>query len=261
MAEVQGLVRVGRRGISVVSWIGGISILSSRFLYHLKDIPRSARVIFEQFNSIGVKSLPLIIVIAVFVGAVSAWQAAYQFKFIGAPLRYLGQAVGKAVIMELGPVLSALVFAGRVGAGITAELGTMKVTEQIDALDAMGISPNRYLMMPRVLACMLMVPLLVVFADFVAIMGGLVVSVVGVDVSTETYLNGLKSSFQLGDLVNGLIKAWVFGLIIGLVACFEGFRTQGGAEGVGTATTQSVVISMVLVLVFDFIFTVLLFRI
>jgi phospholipid/cholesterol/gamma-HCH transport system permease protein len=261
MGALQGLSSVGRRGITVVSWIGGMSILTARFVYHLKDIPRSMRVIIEQFYAIGAMSLPLIVVIAIFVGAVSAWQAAYQFKFIGAPLRYLGQAVGKAVIMELGPVLSALVIAGRVGAGITAELGTMKVTEQIDALDSMGISPNRYLMMPRVLACMLMVPLLVIFADFVAIMGGLIVAVVGVDVSTETYLNGFRSSFQFIDLVNGLVKAWVFGSIIGLVACYEGFRTKGGAEGVGEATTQSVVISMVLVLVFNFIFAVLLFRI
>lgn len=261
MGALQGLITVGRRGITVVSWIGGISILTGRFIYHLKDIPRSIRVLFEQFYAIGVMSLPLIVVIAIFVGAVSAWQAAYQFKFIGAPLRYLGQAVGKAVIMELGPVLSALVIAGRVGAGITAELGTMKVTEQIDALDSMGISPNRYLMMPRVLACMLMMPLLVIFADFIAIMGGLIVAVLGVDVSTETYLNGFRSSFQFIDLVNGLVKAWVFGSIIGLVACYEGFRAKGGAEGVGEATTQSVVISMVLVLVFNFIFAVLLFRI
>lgn len=261
MEPQRGLITIGRRSVTIVSWIGGISLLFARFIIHLKDIPRSMRVLFEQMYSIGVMSLPLIVIIAIFVGAVSAWQAAYQFKFIGAPLRYLGQAVGKAVIIELGPVLSTLVFAGRVGAGITAELGTMKVTEQIDALDAMGISPNRYLMMPRVLSCMLMVPLLVIFADFVAIIGGLIVSVMGVDVSSETYLNGFRSSFRVMDLVNGLLKAGVFGLVIGLVACFEGFRTKGGAEGVGEATTRSVVISMVLVLVLDFLFTILLFRI
>lgn len=261
MGALQGLNTIGRRSVTVVSWIGGMNLLFGRFILHLKDIPRSTRVLFEQFYAIGVMSLPLIVVIAIFVGAVSAWQAAYQFKFIGAPLRYLGQAVGKAVIMELGPVLSALVFAGRVGAGITAELGTMKVTEQIDALDAMGISPNRYLMMPRVLACMVMVPMLVVFADFVAIVGGMVVAVLGVDVSSETYLNGFRSSFRSMDLVNGLVKAWVFGLVIGLVACYEGFRTKGGAEGVGASTTRSVVISMVLILVFNFVFAVILFRI
>jgi phospholipid/cholesterol/gamma-HCH transport system permease protein len=125
----------------------------------------------------------------------------------------------------------------------------------------MGISPNRYLMMPRVLACMVMVPMLVVFADFVAIIGGMIVAVLGVDVSTETYLNGFRSSFRAMDLVNGLVKAWVFGLVIGLVACYEGFRTKGGAEGVGASTTRSVVISMVLILVFNFVFAIILFRI
>ncbi|PWB75890.1 ABC transporter permease [candidate division GN15 bacterium] len=231
-----------------------------RFVVALKDIPRSVRLIFEQLYAIGVQSLPLIIVIAIFVGAVSAWQAAYQFKFIGAPLRYLGQAVGKAVVIELAPVLSALVFAGRVGAGIAAELGTMRVTEQIDALEAMGINPMRYLMMPRVLACLIMVPLLVVFSNFIAILGGLSVAVVGVDISSETFLEGFKSSFQVTDFVNGLIKAGVFGLVIGLIGCYEGFNTKGGAQGVGVSTTTSVVISSVMILILDFVFTVLLFR-
>jgi phospholipid/cholesterol/gamma-HCH transport system permease protein len=252
---------LGRRGVNFITRLGGICVMLGRFVVSLKDIPRSLRLVFEQFYAIGVQSLPLIIVIAIFVGAVSAWQAAYQFKFIGAPLRYLGQAVGKAVVIELAPVLSALVFAGRVGAGIAAELGTMRVTEQIDALEAMGISPSRYLMMPRVLACMLMVPLLVVFSNFVAILGGLAVAVLGVDVSSETFLEGFKSSFVVTDFINGLVKAAVFGLTIGLVGCYEGFNTKGGAEGVGISTTTSVVISSVLILILDFVFTILLFRI
>lgn len=259
--EYYGVMTLGRRGVNFITRLGGVCVMLGRFVVSLKDILRSLRLVFEQFYAIGVRSLPLIIVIAIFVGAVSAWQAAYQFKFIGAPLRYLGQAVGKAVLIELAPVLSALVFAGRVGAGIAAELGTMKVTEQIDALEAMGISPNRYLMMPRVLACMLMMPLLVVFSNFVAILGGLAVSVIGVDVSSETFLEGFKSSFQLTDFINGLVKAGVFGLTIGLVGCYEGFNTKGGAEGVGISTTTSVVISSVLILILDFVFTVLLFRI
>ncbi|TET94459.1 MAG: ABC transporter permease [Candidatus Zixiibacteriota bacterium] len=232
-----------------------------KFLVSLKEIPRSLGLIFEQLYVLGVKSLPLIVIISIFIGAVAAWQAAYQFKFIGAPLRYLGQAVGKAVVIELAPVLSAIVFAGRVGAGVTAELGTMRVTEQIDALESMGINPIRYLVMPRVLACLFMVPLLVVFANFVAIVGALIVSMVGVDVSSETFLNGFRNSFQLSDFINGLIKAGVFGLIIGLVGCYEGFNTQGGAQGVGRATTTSVVISSVLILVFNFVFAIILFRI
>lgn len=256
-----GLVILGRRGVRFITTLGGLCILFVKFLAALKDVPRSFRVIFQQLYAIGVRSLPLVIVISVFVGAVSAWQAAYQFKFIGAPLRLLGHAVGKATVIELAPVLSALVVAGRVGAGITAELGTMRVTEQIDALDTMGINPVRYLVMPRVLACLFMLPMLVVFANFVAIMGGLVVSVIGVDVSSETFLNGFKNSFKLQDFINGLIKSAVFGLSIGLVGCHEGFRARGGAQGVGMAATNAVVISMVLILMFNFIFAVVLFRI
>ncbi|MBU0984563.1 MAG: ABC transporter permease [candidate division Zixibacteria bacterium] len=255
-----GLTLLGRRGVRFITALGGICILFAQFLYSLKDIPRSGKQILQQLYVIGVRSLPLVIVISIFVGAVSAWQAAYQFKFIGAPLRLLGSAVGKAVVIELAPVLSALVVGGRVGAGIAAELGTMRVTEQIDALDAMGISPMRYLVMPRVLACLVMMPLLVVFANFIAIMGGLAVSVIGVDVSTETFMNGFKNSFQISDFINGLTKAMVFGLLIGLVGCHEGFHARGGAEGVGHATTSAVVISCVLILVFNFIFAVILFR-
>lgn len=256
-----GLTSLGRRGVGFVSKVGGISLMLARFLGSLKEIHRSVGLIFEQLYALGVKSLPLIVIISVFVGAVAAWQAAYQFKFIGAPLRYLGQAVGKAVVIELAPVLSAIVIAGRVGAGITAELGTMRVTEQIDALETMGINPIRYLVMPRVLACLVMVPLLVLFANFIAIIGGLMVSVVGVNVSSETFLNGFRNSFQIGDFINGMIKAGVFGLIIGVVGCYEGFNTRGGAQGVGLATTNSVVISSVLILVFNFVFALILFRI
>ena len=256
-----GLVQLGRRGMSFVKRLGGLSILSIRFFLSLKKIHHSVGLIFEQLYYLGVRSLPLIVVISIFVGAVAAWQAAYQFKFIGAPLRLLGQAVGKAVVIELAPVLSAIVFAGRVGAGITAELGTMKVTEQIDALESMGISPVRYLVMPRIIACLFMVPFLVVFANFIAIMGALVVSVVGVDVSSETFLNGFRQSFDIEDLINGLVKASVFGYIIGLVGCYEGFNAKGGASGVGQATTTSVVISSVLILVFNFIFALILFRV
>jgi phospholipid/cholesterol/gamma-HCH transport system permease protein len=256
-----GLQVIGRRGVNFVTKLGGLSLMLGKFLVSLKEIPRSLGLIFEQLYVLGVKSLPLIVIISIFVGAVAAWQAAYQFKFIGAPLRYLGQAVGKAVVIELAPVLSAIVFAGRVGAGVTAELGTMRVTEQIDALESMGINPIRYLVMPRVLACLFMVPLLVVFANFVAIVGALIVSMVGVDVSSETFLNGFRNSFQMSDFINGLIKAGVFGLIIGLVGCYEGFNTQGGAQGVGKATTTSVVISSVLILVFNFVFAIILFRV
>ena len=256
-----GIDALGRKSISSISRFGGFFVLTGKFLTTLKDIPKSYRLILEQIYYVGLRSFPLILIISIFVGAVSAWQAAYQFKFIGAPPRLLGQAVGKAVVMELAPVLSAIVFAGRVGAGIAAEIGTMRVTEQIDALESIGINPVRYLVLPRVVACTLMVPFLVILANFVAIMGALIVSVVGVDLTPEIFLNGFKDSFALKDFNNGLIKAAVFGLIIGLVGCYEGFTTEGGAQGVGRTTTSSVVTSSVLILIFNFIFAVILFRI
>lgn len=256
-----GLAILGRRGVQFISKLGGIFLLLGRTVVSFKDINRTFSLFVEQLYTVGVKSLPVILIISVFVGAVAAWQAAYQFKFIGAPLRYLGQAVGKATVIELAPVLSAIVFSGRVGAGIAAELGTMRVTEQIEALETMGINPVRYLVLPRVLACLFMVPFLVVFANFIAIMGGLVVSVIGVDISTETFLNGFKESFKMSDFINGLVKASVFGLTIGIVGCYEGFNTRGGAQGVGRATTNSVVISTVMILILNFVSALILFRI
>ena len=256
-----GIPIIGRRAIGFISQLGSTFLLFFRSVYHFKSIPQSLSLVVDQFFLIGNRSIPLIITTAVFVGAVSAWQAAYQFKFIGAPLRYLGAAVGKATVIELAPVLTALVLAGRVGAGIAAELGTMRVTEQVDALSSMGISPIRYLVMPRILACILMVPMLTIFANFVAISGALLVSVLFVDMSYETFLSGVRDSFQLSDMIAGLVKSTVFGAIIGVVGCHGGFYTRGGARGVGKSTTEAVVIAAVMVLITDFIIAVILFRV
>jgi len=255
-----GLNRLGRRGVNFVSKLGGLSVLFARSLASLREIHRTLGLFIEQVYVLGVRSLPLIVIVSIFVGAVSAWQAAYQFKFIGAPVRLLGQAVGKAVVIELAPVLTALVFAGRVGAGITAELGTMKVTEQIDALQTLGINPIRYLVLPRLMACLFMLPFLVVIANMIAIFGALAVSTLGVNLSGETFLNGFRDSFALGDFINGLTKAAVFGVTIGLIGCYEGFNAEGGAQGVGRATTNSVVLSSVMILIFNFLFAMILFR-
>ncbi len=169
--------------------------------------------------------------------------------------------MGKAIVIELSPVLTALVIAGRVGAGIAAEVGTMKVTEQIDALESMAISPVRYLVMPRFFASTIMIPLLTVFSDFIAIFGALAVSVLFVDISYETFLNGVKTSFQLSDMFSGLVKSAVFGAIIGIVGCHEGYQAEGGARGVGKVTTEAVVISAVLILIADYIIATILFRV
>jgi phospholipid/cholesterol/gamma-HCH transport system permease protein len=201
---------------------------------------------------IGVNSLPLVLIIAVFTGAVAAWQAAYQLQGI-APLSFLGAATSRAIITELGPVLTGIVIAGRVGASIAAELGTMKVTEQIDALETMAINPVRYLAMPRFLAAVLMLPILVIFANTIAVFGAYLVSNYFLGVSFAVYFNSVKRFFEFSDFMGGVVKTIFFGGVTSLLGCHIGFRTEGGAEGVGLATIRSFVLSAALILILDYI--------
>ena len=229
----------------------------------LAGLPASGRYageIVKQMSAVGVGSLPLVVLVAIFTGAVTAVQAAYQLEGM-VPLRYIGSVVQKGVLIELGPVLTALVCGGRVGASIAAELGTMRVTEQIDALETMAIPPIRYLILPRFIATTVMLPVITVFADFVAVLGGFAVASMVFDQSGHTYYEAVRNTFEPKDLYSGLIKAGVFGAVIGLMGSFYGFRTEGGAEGVGKATTQAVVASCVLVLVLDYVLANLLFRV
>lgn len=209
-------------------------------------------------ENIGVNSLPLVLIIAVFTGAVAAWQAAYQLKGI-APLSFLGATTSRAIITELGPVLTGIVIAGRVGASIAAELGTMKVTEQIDALEIMAISPVRYLAMPRFLAAILMMPLLVIFADLIAVLGAYVVSNYFLGVSFSVFFTSVKRFFAFSDLLSGLVKTIFFGGVTALLGCHIGFRTEGGAEGVGLSTIRSFVLSSALILILDYVLWTILF--
>lgn len=258
---MRSLVRdVGRRWVAFVRYVGGIVLMAGRLLVALPSLPRSWHLLTAQMLAVGVQSLPLVVLVSIFTGAVSTWQAAYQFEGY-VPMRYLGGAVGKAILLELGPVLTALVMTGRVGASMAAELGTMRVTEQVDALEVMGIDPTRYLVMPRVISGLVMMPILVLFANFIAIMGALAVAVFFVDISGETFLNGFRLLFKNADLYAGLFKAAIFGLIIATIGCYQGFNTQGGAEGVGRATTGAVVVASVLILISNYLMAVVLFRI
>ncbi|HEX9912512.1 MAG TPA: ABC transporter permease, partial [candidate division Zixibacteria bacterium] len=204
---------VGRKTTLFFEDIGGFSFLIKNILLSLPGSFKRFHLIVEQMLYMGVNSLPLILVTSIFTGGVASVQAAYMFSDY-VPMRYLGTAVGKSVIMELGPVLTALVVAGRVGASIAAELGTMKVTEQIDALETLALDPVKYLVTPRFVSGIIMLPVLTVFSDFIAILGGLLVSVVFLNVSSYTFLNGLKLFFHMRDLWAGLLKALVFGGII-----------------------------------------------
>jgi len=253
-------VRYARRRL--LDWVGEVGrvamLLGDAFRLTLPAL-RSFGLIVQQMGVIGVGSLWLVTVVSLFTGAVAAVQAAYQFSSV-VPLKYLGAVIIRSVIIELGPVLTALVVGGRVGASIAAELGTMKVTEQIDALRAMAINPVRYLVVPRLLASIVMLPVVTVFANAIAIFGGFVVGVTAVGVSPHTYVVGLKQFFFMKDLYSGLLKAMFFGGIIGTMGCYYGFATEGGAEGVGQATTRAVVGSCVLVLISDYVLANVLFR-
>jgi phospholipid/cholesterol/gamma-HCH transport system permease protein len=239
--------------------VGRIALFMGETVRMLPRGLAAPRLIVDECHAIGVQSLLLVVIVSLFTGAVAAVQAAYQFSTV-VPMKYIGAVILRSVIIELGPVLTGLIVGGRVGASIAAELGTMRVTEQIDALDAMAIHPVRYLVVPRVVAAIIMVPALVSLADAIAIAGGWIVSSTSLGVSTHTYVTGLKQFFHLKDLWSGMAKSTCFGAIIGWMGCYYGFRTEGGAEGVGQATTRAVVAICVLVLISDYVLATVLFR-
>ncbi len=250
-------------GSTIITFLADLGGICTMLLGVLRSLPsqlKHARLVSDQMLFMGVNSLPLIILTSVFTGAVSAWQAAYQMEGY-VPLRYLGTGVSKAVFIELAPVLTALVVAGRVGASIAAELGTMRVTEQIDAMETIGIDPIGYLVTPRVISGMIMLPILVVFADIIAILGAMSVAVFLLSIEPETFYNGMKMFFRISDVFSGLVKAFTFGLVISTLGCFHGFRAAGGAQGVGFATTRAVVASSVLILISDYAIATLLFEV
>lgn len=251
---------VGANILNFLAAVGGTSMMLMGVLVRLHELPRTARQTFLQMQWIGIGSIPLVIVTAVFVGAVAAVQAAYQFQDY-VPMVFLGTVVGKSVILELGPVLTALVVGGRVSASIAAELGTMKVTEQIDAMEVLAIDPMRYLVMPRIVASFIMLPVLTIFADLLAILGGMIVSNLTVGVDTATFIEGLRLFFYVDDVISGIVKAATFGGIIGLMGCYNGFRTFGGAQGVGRAAMQAVVSSCICILITNYFLASVLLRV
>lgn len=257
MGRLVGLF--GHYLVVAIDSVGRFAILVTDVLSNWTAAFKSRGRVADQMMFVGTSSLPLIMLTSVFVGAVTTWQTAYQIKNY-VPMRYLGTAVGRAIMIELAPVLSALVVAGRVGAGMAAELGSMKVTEQVDALECMGIDPVRYLVVPRVVAGLIMLPILVVFADLVAIAGAMAVSVFFLKVPQETFVSGFKLFFKLSDVTAGLSKAAVFGLIITLVGCDQGMGARDGALGVGRATTRAVVVASVAILIADYLIAVVMFR-
>jgi phospholipid/cholesterol/gamma-HCH transport system permease protein len=213
---------------------------------------KNVAISVEQMYAIGVESLPLVTVIAVFTGATTVTQAVYQFSgFI--PMKYLGVAVCKTLITEIGPVFTSMVVAGRISTAIAAEIGSMKVNEQLDAMACLNLDSIRYLFVPKTVACVVMVPMLVIFAEFIAFVSSIFTVIFSVKVTLYVYLTGLRLFFDPSSLLIGVAKTAVFGAIISLTGCYFGLQTRGGAEGVGNSTTKAVMASCVLILVSDFI--------
>ena len=244
----------------------GLAWNSLRFIFAR---PFYTQDVIQQMDEIGVKSLGIVLLTGLFTGMVLALQSSIQLQTFGATM-YIGRLIAGSMIRELGPVLAGLMVAGRVGSGIAAQLGSMKVTEQIDALNVMGTDPIKKLATPRVLAAIIMLPVLTIINDLVGIIGGNLIASLMLGLPTGLYWRtvweqiisgGFTLSFIPNDFVQGLIKPIVFGAIISITACYFGLRTAGGTEGVGRATTKTVVTSSILILVSDYFLTQLLLSI
>ncbi|MDO8525383.1 MAG: ABC transporter permease [Candidatus Omnitrophota bacterium] len=250
------LEMMGKQFVEFVRYAGGISILMGQTLFWIPMPPFRRRQVFEQMAKIGVDSLPIVFLISMFTGMVLALQSAYQMQRFSAEM-YIASLVAFSMTRELGPVLTALIVAGRVGASITAELGTMKVTEQIDAMETLATNPIKYLVVPRFLALIAMLPLLTIYSDIVGMLGGYLVGVYKLGISHSMYMKNTWEPLKYKDVFTGLIKSFFFGIIVCIVACYEGMTAEGGAEGVGRSTTSSVVVSFILIIASDCFFTAL----
>ena len=244
------LSRVGRPVVSGLAAFGRFSRFVAESGRALADLRTWPVLLVIQMRKLGVNSLPIALFLSAFTGIVLALQASYTFT--GAiPLYFVGTLVGKTMILELGPVLTGLALSGRIGANIAAELGTMRVSEQIDALETMAYNPVSYLVVPRVLAGTLMLPVIVIFANVIGIFCGLITAMNMLDMSAQQFIRGLRLFYDPFDITYSVIKSLSFGFVITIVGCYQGFNTAGGAEGVGVATTRAVVIASVLILVLD----------
>lgn len=220
--------------------------------------PFRLELLFQQMERVGVKSILVVVLTGVFAGMVLALQSFHATRQFGAETM-VGVAVALSMTRELGPVLTSFMVTGRAGSAMAAEIGTMRVTEQVDALSAMAVNPIKYLIVPRVLASIVVVPILTIIADFVGIVGGYFVGVVVLGINAGAFVANIEKYVDLDDIYHGLIKAAVFGLILSIIGCYKGYSTTGGAEGVGKATTQSVVLATITILMANYLLTAAMF--
>ncbi|MDQ6955505.1 MAG: ABC transporter permease [Mariprofundaceae bacterium] len=256
---MQWLESIGIRVEHICLQTGVYPMLLLQVIRRLYTPPWFFAHIISQCEKVGVQSLPVVLLTAIFTGMVLALQSWVGFHRFGAE-SMVATVVSLSMVRELGPVLVGLMVAGRVGASFAAELGTMRVSEQIDALWTLSTDPIRYLIIPRIIAATLMMPLLVILADAIGIFGGYLVSVLMLEQNSQVYIERATLFLKLQDLYSGLLKAVVFGGIIGLVSCAEGFYCKGGAQGVGQATTRAVVISAMSILISDYFLTIWIFQ-
>ncbi|RJO65253.1 MAG: ABC transporter permease [Candidatus Omnitrophota bacterium] len=249
-------IRLGKKTLSFFYFLGGLSNLALQTIYWSFLPPYQKKRVVEEAKKAGLDSLYIVSLIALFLGVILAFQIAYIMQRLGSEL-YIASIVTLALVRELGPVITSLVVAGRVGAAIAAEIGSMQVTEQVDALEAMATNPIKYLVVPRFLALSLMLPVLTLYADIIGILGGWLICVFKLGISSSLYFKIAFDSLLFKDLFTGLSKTIFFGMIIALVSCYEGFNVEGGAEGVGRATTKSVVTTFILIIASDCFFTAL----
>jgi len=226
------------------------------FISPFRGKPVRVRATISEMVKAGYNSVPIVAVISFFVGIILALQAAYQLKRVGA-LIYVANLVGVSLTRELSPILTAIIVSGRSGSAFAAEIGSMKAAEEVDALVTMGINPIRFLVSPKLIALMVMVPALTMLSDVIGISGGFLLSVSVLDMHPYNYYQQTINALLVKDVFTGLIKAWAFGMVITLVGAYQGFKVEGGAEEVGRRTTSSVVASIFLVIIFDLFFTML----
>ncbi len=248
---------IGKSILNFISEFGQIAIFLYRVIRYFPRIFKDRRLVLEQMAIVGTDSLPLVILIGIFTGVIAALQATMlfsKFNLIDITKPFLGSSISTAVFTELTPVLTALVIAGRVGGSIAAQIGTMNVSEQIDALEMMAIDKNRFLAMPRVFAALAMMPVLVVFSNVVALLGGYLLVAFKYDFSVFQFFDSVQRFFQINEIIIGLTKALLFGGVTALIGCHVGFSTEGGAEGVGKSTVRAFTLSAASIIVIDALF-------
>jgi phospholipid/cholesterol/gamma-HCH transport system permease protein len=245
---------LGGRILGLFYFLGGLSYLTLQTFFFLFKVPFKKRSILEQAEKAGYRSMPIVSLVALFIGVILALQTAVQMQRLGSEM-YIASIVALSMVRELGPVITALIVAGRSGAAITAEIGSMVVTEQVDALRTLAVNPIHYLVVPRFLGLLMMLPILTIYANIIGMIGGYLICVYKLHISSTMYINLTFEALKFKDIFTGLFKSLFFAMIIVLVSCFYAFKVEGGAEGVGTATRNSVVASFILILALDCLFT------